>query len=255
MSEEANPIEEIKVGYEDLVKNLQSNETNSEVNYYGRWEGVVIDNEDPEKLGRVKIRIFGFYDDIEENNIPWAHPDVMFIGGLCGNFVVPKNDTILRGYFDQGDVQKPFYDSIAFSEKNITDAQADAQEDYPHKMILFQTDEGDTCTLNRNTGEFAFIHRTGASIIMKENGELQIDAGTDGETGQGSDLIITVHGNVAANIDGECDIHTQKGNIKIDSDLGMVMLGRNAAKQFLNNLPTCLVTGAPHFIGVTNVQV
>lgn len=248
-------IDEIQVGYEDLIAGIQSNEVINDTKYYDRWEGVVIDDNDPEKLGRVKIRIIGFYDNIDVNNIPWAQPDIMFIGSTCGNFVVPLADTMVRGYFDQGDVQKPMYDSIAFSKSNIDDAMADSSEDYPHKIIMFQSDDGDTCTLNRKTGEFAFVHRTGASMIYKANGEIQIDTGSDPDSGQGSDLVFTVLGNMVANIDGSCDIKTTKGDITVDSDLGMVMLGKNAAKQFLNNLPTCLVTGAPHQIGVINVKV
>jgi len=255
MNDEKKLIGDIRVGYEDLISNIQSNDVIDNVEYHDRWEGTVVDDNDPEKLGRVKIRIIGFYDEIDINNIPWAQPDIMFIGSTCGNFVVPLAGTMVRGYFDQGDPQKPMYDSIAFAKSNIDDAMGDSDEDYPHKIIMFQSDDGDVCTLNRKSGEFAFVHRTGASIIYKSSGEVQIDTGSDPDSGEGSDLVFTVLGNMIANIDGSCDIKTTKGDITVDSDLGMVLIGKNAAKQFINNLPTCLVTGAPHFIGVTNAKV
>ena len=48
--------------------------------YYGdetRWFiGVVEDNDDPEELGRVRVRCFGihspYYSDIEVEDLPWA---------------------------------------------------------------------------------------------------------------------------------------------------------------------------------------
>lgn len=48
--------------------------------FYGdetRWfVGVVEDNDDPEQLGRVRVRIFGihspYYKDIEIEDLPWA---------------------------------------------------------------------------------------------------------------------------------------------------------------------------------------
>ena len=43
-----------------------------ENNAYEIWTGKVVKNDDPMKLGRIKIRIFGYYDDLDVANIPWA---------------------------------------------------------------------------------------------------------------------------------------------------------------------------------------
>ena len=39
-----------------------------------RWFiGIVEDIEDPKKLGRAKVRILNEHDEVETDNIPWAH--------------------------------------------------------------------------------------------------------------------------------------------------------------------------------------
>ena len=46
------------------------------IDYYGdqtRWfVGKVVDNNDPKKLGRVKVNVYGVYDDIAPEDLPWA---------------------------------------------------------------------------------------------------------------------------------------------------------------------------------------
>ena len=80
-----------------------------------RWTGYVIDNMDPLFRGRVKVLIIGKYDDIPEASLPWAIPDISYLGSKAGNFIVPETGTVLRGYFDHGDIQKPIFDSVAYS--------------------------------------------------------------------------------------------------------------------------------------------
>ena len=105
-------------------------------------------------------------------------------------------------------------------------------------------------TLNRKTGEMAILHRTGAALIFKGNGEIQIDTGVDEEDNQG-DLVISINGNCKINSNGDTEV-TSIGTTKVDGL--QVELGKNAAKQLVDNLPNCLVTGAPHFLGNTNVK-
>lgn len=244
-------LDNIQNEYEDLMKSTF--EVNvEETKYNDRWEGVVIDNEDPDKLGRIRIKILNLYDDIPKEHLPWAIPDIQYLGSKCGNFIVPEINSVVRGYFDQGDIQKPIYDSIAFNKDNIDNSKANNREDYPHKMILFQTDQGDFLTLNRKTGEFVFFHRTGASLIYDKEGNLSIDTGAT-DSNQGN-LTINVLGNSEIKVTGQSKIESQ-GNCEINSTTGQVNIGLNPAKQLVNNLPCCLVTGAPHYVGNTNVFV
>lgn len=221
----------------------------------GRWTGKVVDNEDPDKLGRVKILVFGFYDELPKSALPWAVPDISYIGGTNGSFIIPEVGTFVRGYFDQGDIQKPIYDSVAFSMQTALNAVKNPSimkfEDYPHKMVLMETDQGDYLTLNRADGETRFHHRTGLDITVGADGSLHINIG--GKLNQQGNIKIECHGDTEIKTEGETKITSEMGNVTVDAKAGMVMLGNNQSKQFVNNIPVCPITGMPHFTGNKNV--
>jgi hypothetical protein len=238
--------------FDDFINGAYDNNEPEDSN---RWTGYVIDNLDPTFRGRVKILIIGKYDNIPEASLPWAIPDISYLGSKAGNFIVPETGTVVRGYFDHGDIQKPVFDSVAYSEDVIQNAQVGVRNpaEYPDKMILMQTDMGESMTLNRRTGETIFIHRSGTTISISPLGAVTITAG-----GTSKPADITLESELAVNINakstGQINIHSETGNIMVDSDSGEVQLGKNLAKQFVNNLPNCIVTGAPHAVGNTNVK-
>lgn len=222
----------------------------------GRWTGKVVDNDDPDKLGRVKIVVFGYYDELAEFALPWAVPDLSYIGGSNGNFIIPEVGTFVRGYFDQGDIQKPIYDSIAFSEmtaRNLTkNILVNKMEDYPHKMVLLETDQGDYMTLNRKDGETLFHHRSGLTITIGGDGSLTINTGSSFE--EKGKFVVNCDGDTEIETRGNVKLTATTGNIDIDATGGVINLGKNPSKQLINNIPVCPITGMPHYIGNTNVM-
>jgi hypothetical protein len=68
------------------------------------YVGFVEDNNDPEKIGRVKVRVMDVFDEIELEDIPWAMP----WKDLNGNsFNVPEVGKVVMVVFDQGNVDSP----------------------------------------------------------------------------------------------------------------------------------------------------
>ena len=65
-----------------------------------KWTGKVIVNNDPERLGRVQIRVIGYYENLEDKWLPWAVPDISFMGGKCGSQIIPEIGSMVRGYFE-----------------------------------------------------------------------------------------------------------------------------------------------------------
>lgn len=67
------------------------------------WIGVVEDRQDPEQLGRVRVRCFGWHTDdkslIPTDALPWAHP-VLPINSP--NFYTPKEGDMVFGFFVDG---------------------------------------------------------------------------------------------------------------------------------------------------------
>lgn len=220
------------------------------------WVGKVVDNDDPLHLGRCKIRVFGYFDSIDSKALPWAICQTSYVGATYGNLIIPEVGTVVNGYFENGDTQKPVFtgtfnkvDSLAKSTSKVSRLL-----DYPQTMVLMETDKGESLTLNRKNGKLTFTHRSGMTVTIAANGSVDIS-----QPNTSSNLSDTSPAKLTINIANKANI-TVGGDAVIESKMnvevkagGEIRLGNNPAKQYACNIPTCLVTGAPHAVG--NVQV
>lgn len=92
--------------------------------FQGLWSGVVVDDVDPKKVGRVKVRIFDLHDeDTPIADIPWAMPvfptafmstaNTWASGGLVQ---IPPIDALVKVMFDHGDPEFPNWMGGWFAE-------------------------------------------------------------------------------------------------------------------------------------------
>jgi hypothetical protein len=143
-------------------------------NFDQSYLGVVEDNLDPLKIGRVKVRLHGLYDDIPTHALPWATPNFpLGAGGIMGSFIVPEIGTIINVTFDGNDIYEPKYSDKCLDITNLK-FEADKDEDYPNSVIFYETSNGDYCKINRKKGEYTL--KTGGGVLIKycENGDIQI---------------------------------------------------------------------------------
>src|SRR5271157_807958 len=102
-----------EVTNQNLFRLLDSYVNNeNEQQYRDSYFGVVINNQDSDKLGRCQIRVYTlFSDNIKDDELPWALPEFSFIGSTIGSFIVPPINTIVMVHFDHGDIYNPIYSS------------------------------------------------------------------------------------------------------------------------------------------------
>lgn len=224
--------------------NSNQNVIHKQEKHLEKWTGIVLNNVDPDKLGRVQIKIYGYYDDLDLTNIPWAVPDINSWTSTKGNFIVPEINTILRGYFDNGDDMKPVFDSVAFNSyytskrDNLSEFNR-RTKDYPHTMVLFETDQNDFLVMNKKTGEISFTHHTGTVTRIDQDGN--IDIATSVYSGGPANCNVNVSGNITINSFGDTTL-SAFGNVDIKSTKGTITLGTNLmGSQLVNNLPNCLI--------------
>lgn len=77
------------------MSHVQSNKT---------YIGTVEDNNDPKKLGRVKVRVLDIFESISVDDIPWASP-WKDLNGNSAN--IPEIGKVVTVVFDQGNIYKP----------------------------------------------------------------------------------------------------------------------------------------------------
>lgn len=70
------------------------------------YVGVVEDNNDPKKIGRVKVRVMNVFDDLEAEDIPWARP-WKDLGG--NSFNLPDKGKVVTVVFESANIYKPEY--------------------------------------------------------------------------------------------------------------------------------------------------
>jgi hypothetical protein len=108
------------------------------------WLGRVVDNQDPDLEGKVKVRVFGKFDDISDEDLPWARPCNRITGGSAtgsGFHSVPKVDSVVGIQFDNGDIYAPEF----FYIQEISDelkAEIESSYDNAHSLIYDTVTEG-----------------------------------------------------------------------------------------------------------------
>lgn len=206
------------------------------------YVGKIVDNNDPEQLGRCRIRVYGVYgNDIPDDELPWALPAFSFIGSELGSFIVPPNNCIVSVYFDNGELSKPIYTTkIIKTGKQPSDKNKNNK--YPDNLIFFQLDNGDKFTIDRQNGETIYEQRAGIVITMYADGSYTLAHRT------GTIFEIDKLGNVTLKSGSSNPISTvtiQQGAV------GQINIGNNAIIP-CPDAPTCFLTGGPLAIN-TNI--
>jgi hypothetical protein len=78
--------------------------------------GPVVDNNDPEKIGRVRVRVMDVFDNLKDEDIPWASP----WKDLNGNqFNIPDKGKVVTVIFENGNKNNPEYISSDHYNENL----------------------------------------------------------------------------------------------------------------------------------------
>lgn len=98
------------------------------------WKGKVVDNKDPEMLGRVKVEIKDLIMADNPEDLPWVYPlNPYGLGGKpdSGSFSVPELESFLEITFPFHDIYAPFYKGYWQDKKTH---QLVFDEDYPESF-------------------------------------------------------------------------------------------------------------------------
>ena len=169
--------------------------------------GEIVDINDPLKQGRARIRVFGFFDDLEIDDIPWAEQ----ISGLSfssargnGNISIPRVGATVNVQFDGSNYYKCFYEfekeSAPALLEEIADSYEGAQslwydvESVPGPLKLFYTKKkGMVLSLGdakiqldtQDGGQLRVVIEMGKDQIKMENSKVIINSNNI-ELGEGA---------------------------------------------------------------------
>lgn len=155
--------------------------------------GVVVDNADPEYKGRAKIRVFGVFDDIPDEDLPWAHQrfDMSFgADGGSGRISVPKIGAIVHVQFNNNNYYSPEYKAIQELSKDLIEELRTSYSgahsliyDGIERLKIFYTenkglvlDLKDSQIIIRNDNSILIKHVDSSSMIELKGGKITIYA-------------------------------------------------------------------------------
>lgn len=136
--------------------------------YYGKYRGVVTDNQDPQGKGRIKARVPDVKGDHETS---WALPCVPYAGDQVGWFMLPPVNALVWIEFENGDWDRPIWSGCFWD-----DGQVPASPAVPETKVLKTASA--TITINDQPGSSGITIETnnGLKIVMDSNG-IEIDNG------------------------------------------------------------------------------
>lgn len=187
-----------------------SKPSEQEKKFYGNYRGKVVNDQDPLQRGRVKVRVYGLYDDVPEEAIPWALYTDPFMGGQggLGGVFVPDVGSDVWVFFENGDHMQPVYfagapSGAAFPSQITNSGQPESRGDlsYPRNKAI-ATKAGHVIELDDTEGNsrVRIAHKSGTQIIMYENGDVYERVA--------GDLTRVVFGNLNEYVKGNKETHT-----------------------------------------------
>jgi hypothetical protein len=141
--------------------------------FYGKYRGLVIENLDPEQIGRVLVQVPDVLGEIPSS---WAMPCVPAAGIQAGCFVVPPIGSQVWVEFEQGDPDYPIWTGGFWGLVADVPIFATAPPAIPPGQNIVLQTTGQNMVLVSDappspvTGEIVLKSVSGAMIVVNETG-------------------------------------------------------------------------------------
>ena len=183
--------------------------------FEGIYRGKVVDNDDPDRFGRIKVQIFGVFDNIEVNDLPWAVPATSLFCGSgveFGYFAVPEIDSYVWCFFEAEDLYQPVYFAEALD--GVHGLSEERQVNYPHRRVI-KTKNGIYLYIDDLEKEIKLYHpneegQAGTYVLVDKLGNVTV---------QGREITLKdLSGNYLVKIAASGDITVQGKDVVIQGD-------------------------------------
>lgn len=170
------------------------------------YRGIVENNIDPQKFGRVQVRVFGIHDSgssVSVSALPWAEvaggTDFGLVNGV-GITSVLRIGTMVWVFFNNDDYNFPV---VMGTIKGASDVNAAATGSYSNTATL-QTASGHLIELGDAPGaeQIKITHKTGTYILIDNTGSITINGIKDNAFNLVGNSLEKISGNFEENITG-----------------------------------------------------
>lgn len=200
--------------------------------YYGKYRGFVVDNADPEQLGRLRLQVPSVLGN--EVVTGWALPCTPY-GGMAdqGFLFIPEIGSGVWLEFEEGDLEFPIWVGTFWSkpdgESELPKANGEVQNPPTQKIIktrkghIIQLEDADgeeKITIRHKDNSYFSIDKNGSVIIGNQNGSTIILNSDDKNV-----MLVEQHGNVVSMTDKGVTIVNADGTatVELTKDMARVI--------------------------------
>ncbi|MDJ0653692.1 MAG: phage baseplate assembly protein V [Xanthomonadales bacterium] len=165
--------------------------------YYGVFEGIVSNVDDPENEGRVKVKYPWFNEDMESE---WSPVAQFFAGSDHGSFFIPELKSLVLCCCRHGDLRKPVIIGGMYNGKDkphsdhVRKRQIASERGHKLTMIDSKGDSAGALVLEDASGCKITLSSTG-HVVIKACGALTFDAPIITFRGKGYTRVLTPNNN------------------------------------------------------------
>lgn len=178
----------------------------------GFFRARVLDNNDPNKLGRIKVEVYPIMlsketartlewntEGIDVDVLPWAVPAFPLFDGAgngSGFFGVPKINSFVFVFFENEDIYQPVY--FAEATDGVHGLPTERLENYPDKKV-WKTENGIVISINDAKGneEIIVSHPKNTSLKIDKDGNIFVSCVEDVKIGVTGNVEVTAKGAVS----------------------------------------------------------
>lgn len=145
--------------------------------WFGKYEGVVTSVDDPEQMGRVRVKVPAVMGSQQE--LGWALPCVPYAGPGRGLLLLPKVEDRVWVEFVGGDPSRPIWTGCFWAKNDAPGAEGEL---YSPQRLLLKTE----------AGHRLFLEDDGGVVVLAEGGnQAEIRLSKDGSiTVQGTRILL-----------------------------------------------------------------
>ena len=130
--------------------------------FFGKYRGLVKDNNDPTGRGRLKVIVPAVMGDVPV----WALPCTPYAGNNMGLYVIPETDTGVWVEFEAGDPSYPIWVGCFWADDQVPKNERGTDATPPLKIIRSQ--KGLMVTLDDNEQVITVSDKDGNNLITIE---------------------------------------------------------------------------------------
>jgi uncharacterized protein involved in type VI secretion and phage assembly len=158
----------------DIFQSADSQDQQSQ-RFFGKYRGLVTDNQDPNSLGRIRARVPEILGSVETG---WALPALPYSGNGSGVYTVPEPGAGVWIEFESGDVSRPIWTGCWWGTGQLPTDETGSPTT-PSRRIV-RSEQGLLLSLDDDAQTITLSDSNGTNLIKFEvqQGQIKIMAAT-----------------------------------------------------------------------------